>query len=94
MAAEIRKTLLHVETTLIEGGKTAPRPLKLIAAAAIIFSGTGAVRPPSISVVSTFSSVLRMRAGMGGILQWRCSCMLVYHKTICQVFLAPRPSRG
>ena len=36
MAAEIRKTLLHVETTLIEGGKTAPRPLKLIAAAAVV----------------------------------------------------------
>lgn len=36
MAAEIRKTLLHVETTLIEGGKAAPRPLKLIAAAAVV----------------------------------------------------------
>lgn len=36
MAAEIRKTLLHVETTLIEGGKLAPRPLKLIAAAAVV----------------------------------------------------------
>lgn len=36
MAAEIRKTLLHVETTLIEGGKVAPRPLKLIAAAAVV----------------------------------------------------------
>jgi hypothetical protein len=36
MAAQIRKTLLHVETTLIEGGKAAPRPLKLIAAAAVV----------------------------------------------------------
>lgn len=36
MAAQIRKTLLHVETTLIEGGKIAPRPLKLIAAAAVV----------------------------------------------------------
>jgi hypothetical protein len=36
MAALIRKTLLHVETTLIEGGKTAERPLKLIAAAAVL----------------------------------------------------------
>lgn len=36
MAALIRKTLLHVETTLIEGGKVAPRPLKLIAAAAVL----------------------------------------------------------
>jgi hypothetical protein len=30
MPAQIRKTLLHVETTLIEGGRAAPRPLKLI----------------------------------------------------------------
>ena len=36
MSAVIRKTLLHVETTLIEGGKAAPRPLKLIAAAAVV----------------------------------------------------------
>ena len=36
MAAQIRKTLLHVETTFIEGGKEAPTPLKLIAAAAVI----------------------------------------------------------
>lgn len=36
MAAEIRKTLLHSETTFIEGGKTAPVPLTLIAAMAVI----------------------------------------------------------
>lgn len=36
MAPIIRKTLLHVETTLIEGGKAAPAPLKLIAAMAVI----------------------------------------------------------
>jgi hypothetical protein len=36
MAAEIRKTLLHVEETLIEGGKTAEVPLKMIAAVAVI----------------------------------------------------------
>ncbi|WP_377293150.1 amino acid synthesis family protein [Rhizobium sp. SG2393] len=36
MAPVIRKTLLHVETTLIEGGKAAPTPLKLIAAIAIV----------------------------------------------------------
>lgn len=36
MAAIIRKTLLHVETTLIEGGRAAPRPLKLIAAMAVV----------------------------------------------------------
>ncbi|AWB50265.1 peptide synthetase [Gemmobacter aquarius] len=36
MPAQIRKTLLHVETTLIEGGRAAPVPLKLIAAAAVV----------------------------------------------------------
>lgn len=36
MPAEIRKTLLHVEETLIEGGKAAPVPLKMIAAVAVI----------------------------------------------------------
>jgi len=36
MTAQIRKTLLHVETTLIEGGKTALTPLKLIAALAVL----------------------------------------------------------
>lgn len=36
MPAQIRKTLLHIETTLIEGGRAAPKPLRLIAAAAVI----------------------------------------------------------
>ncbi len=36
MPAEIRKTLLHVEDTLIEGGKVAERPLKMIAALAVL----------------------------------------------------------
>ncbi|MFT5657219.1 MAG: hypothetical protein ACI9KN_000491 [Gammaproteobacteria bacterium] len=36
MPAEIRKTLLHVEDTFIEGGKAAATPLKLIAALAVI----------------------------------------------------------
>jgi hypothetical protein len=36
MPALIRKTLTLVETTLIEGGKAAPRPLKLITAAAVL----------------------------------------------------------
>ena len=36
MPAEIRKTLLHVEETLIEGGKAAETPLKMIAAVAVI----------------------------------------------------------
>ena len=36
MPAEIRKTLLHVETTLIEGNKPAKKPLILVAAVAVI----------------------------------------------------------
>ncbi|MCF1466135.1 amino acid synthesis family protein [Agrobacterium vitis] len=36
MALQIRKTLLHVETTLVEGGKAAPKPLKLYAAFAVV----------------------------------------------------------
>ncbi|MBO9475281.1 amino acid synthesis family protein [Shimia sp. R10_1] len=36
MPAEIRKTLLHVEEMLIEGGKVAEHPLKMIAAIAVI----------------------------------------------------------
>ncbi|MFT5549866.1 MAG: hypothetical protein ACJA0I_000060 [Gammaproteobacteria bacterium] len=36
MPAEIRKTVLHVENTFIEGGKSAEAPLKLIAALAVI----------------------------------------------------------
>ena len=36
MVAQIRKTLLHIEETLIEGGKAAKVPLKMIAAVAVI----------------------------------------------------------
>ena len=36
MTAQIRKTLTLVETTLIEGGRAAPTPLKLIAAVAVL----------------------------------------------------------
>lgn len=32
----IRKTILHVETTYVDGGKAAPTPLKMVAAAAVI----------------------------------------------------------
>lgn len=36
MSALIRKTLLHVETTLIEGGRAAPTPMIMVAAAAVV----------------------------------------------------------
>ncbi|AEG07158.1 amino acid synthesis family protein (plasmid) [Sinorhizobium meliloti WSM1022] len=36
MPVQIRKTLLQMETTLIEGGKAAPQPLKLFSAVAVV----------------------------------------------------------
>lgn len=36
MPAQIRKTLLNIETTLVEGGRAAATPLKFITAAAVI----------------------------------------------------------
>lgn len=36
MAIEIRKTLLQLETTLIEGGRAAPTPMKLYSALAVV----------------------------------------------------------
>ena len=36
MPAKIRKTITWVETVLVEGGRAAPTPLKLIAAAAVV----------------------------------------------------------
>lgn len=57
MAATVRKTLLHVETTLIEGGRQAPTPLKLIAAMAVVknpWAGRGYVEDlkPEIHAVA------------------------------------------
>lgn len=57
MDALIRKTLLHVETTLVEGGRAAPVPLKLIAVAAVIrnpWAGRGFVEDlkPEIHAVA------------------------------------------
>ena len=57
MATIIRKTLLHVETTLVEGGREAPRPLKLIAAMAVVknpWAGRGFVEDlkPEIHAVA------------------------------------------
>lgn len=57
MTLAIRKTLLHVETTLIEGGRAAPVPLKMIAAAAVLknpWAGRGFVEDlkPEIHAVA------------------------------------------
>lgn len=57
MATIIRKTLLHVENTLIEGGREAARPLTLIAAMAVVknpWAGRGFVEDlkPEIHAVA------------------------------------------
>ncbi|NEY89588.1 amino acid synthesis family protein [Tabrizicola oligotrophica] len=57
MPAQIRKTLLNIETTLIEGGRTAATPLKFITAAAVIknpWAGMGFVEDlkPEIHAVA------------------------------------------
>ncbi|MBB2972769.1 amino acid synthesis family protein [Mesorhizobium sp. RMAD-H1] len=57
MGATVRKTLLHVETTLIEGAREAPTPLKLIAAMAVVknpWAGRGFVEDlkPEIHAVA------------------------------------------
>lgn len=57
MPAQIRKTLLNIETTLIEGGRAAATPLKFITAAAVIknpWAGMGFVEDlkPEIHAVA------------------------------------------
>ena len=57
MSAQIRKTLSYVEKTLIEGGRAAPKPVTLIAAAAVVknpWAGQGFVEDlkPAIHAVA------------------------------------------
>ena len=57
MSAQIRKTFVTIETTLIEGGRAAPQPLRLIAAAAVLknpWAGRGFVEDlkPEIHAVA------------------------------------------
>jgi len=57
MTTLIRKTLLHVETVLVDGGRVAPVPLKLIAAMAVVknpWAGQGYVEDlrPGINVAA------------------------------------------
>ena len=57
MSAQIRKTFTTIETTLIEGGRAAPRPLKLISAVAVLknpWAGMGFVADlkPAIHAVA------------------------------------------
>ena len=79
MAAIIRKTLLHVETTLIEGGREAPKPLKLIAAMAVVknpWAGRGFVEDlkPEIHAVAPILGELLTKmiidtAGSGDVVE-------------------------
>ena len=79
MAATIRKTLLHVETTLIEGGRQAPTPLRLIAAMAVVknpWAGRGFVEDlkPEIHAVAPILGELLTKmiietAGSGGAVE-------------------------
>lgn len=64
MSAQIRKTYLNIETTLIEGGKVAPSPLIFITAAAVLknpWAGMGFVedlRPAIHEVAPVLGSLL------------------------------------
>lgn len=79
MAATIRKTLLHVETTLIEGDRQAPTPLKLIAAMAVVknpWAGRGFVEDlkPEIHAIAPILGELLTRmiietAGSGDVVE-------------------------
>ena len=79
MAATIRKTLLHIETTLIEGGREAPKPLKLIAAMAVVknpWAGRGFVedlKPEIRSIAPVLGELLTKMiieaAGSGDVVE-------------------------
>lgn len=64
MSAQIRKTLINIETTLVEGGRAAAAPLKLITAAAVVknpWAGRGYVedlRPEIHAVAPELGAVL------------------------------------
>lgn len=67
MTIQIRKTLFQVETTLIEGGKAAPRPLKLFAAFAVItnpWAGRGYVEDLKPEIHAVAPELGRLLTGM------------------------------
>ena len=75
MPAEIRRTLLHVENTFVDGGKAAEQPLKLIAAMAVIrnpWAGQGyvedlrpAIRDVAPGLGATLTQMIIDVAGSG-----------------------------
>lgn len=87
MPAKIRRTLLHVETVLADGGREAARSLKLIAAVAVIenpWAGRGFVENlrPEISEVSPqigklLSGMIVEAAGSGDLVEGYGKCSVV-----------------
>lgn len=79
MPAEIRRTLLHVETTYRDGGRTAAQPMRLIAAVAVLtnpWAGRGFVEDPkpevrdvSPTVGQTLVDMLLEAAGGGDAIE-------------------------
>lgn len=67
MALEIRKTLLQVETTFIEGGRPAPTPLTLHAAIAVVanpWAGRGFVEDLKPEIAEVAPELGRILTGM------------------------------
>lgn len=68
MPAEIRKTLLHLEKTLIEGNKVAKKPLILIAAVAVIKNPWVDLKKPNQFVDDLKPGILDVAPGLGEML--------------------------
>lgn len=67
MPAEIRRTLLHVETTFRDGGRAAATPMKLVAAVAVLtnpWAGRGFVEDPKPEVRDVSPEVGRVLVDM------------------------------
>lgn len=79
MSATIRKTVVNVETTFIEGGRKAAQPLKLIAAAAVVknpWAGKGFVDDlkPEIHAIAPelgalLTELIVKEAGSGAVVE-------------------------
>ena len=68
MPAEIRKTLFHVETTLIEGNRPAKKPLVLIAAVAVIKNPWFDFKNPNQFIKDLKPGILDVAPGLGEML--------------------------
>ena len=68
MPAEIRKTLLHLEKTLIEGNKVAKKPLILIAAVAVIKNPWVDLKKPNQFVDDLKPGIVDVAPGLGEML--------------------------